>query len=164
MTHSVPPWWRNSRGEWYVIGQFALFALLAFGPRHAAQFPAWSPGWTAFGRVAGILLMGTGGALALAALLDLGRDLTPFVRPRETGVLHEGGAYRLVRHPMYSGLLQLAFGWGLWVHGWLTLGYALLLLMLLDRKARREEEWLLARFPGYGAYRRRVRRFLPFLY
>jgi protein-S-isoprenylcysteine O-methyltransferase Ste14 len=162
----IPPtrWWRNSRGEWYVIGQFVLFALLAFGPRTASSLPPWNATWIAIGRIAGSLLMLGGAATALAGGFNLGRDLTPFVRPREQGVLHESGVYRLVRHPIYSGLLQLAFGWGLWVHGWLTLGYGLLLLALLDRKARREEEWLLQRFPGYADYRRRVRRFLPFIY
>jgi len=79
-------------------------------------------------------------------------------------VLLERGAYRLVRHPIYSGLLQMAWGWGLWCGGWLTLGYALALFILLDRKARREEQILRATFPGYAAYSRRVRRLIPFIY
>lgn len=160
----VSPWYRNSRGEWYVIGQFALFALIAFGPRTTAGLPAWSPSGRTFGSVAGGGLMGTGGLLALAGVLKLGRNLTPFICPKGGSVLLERGAYRLVRHPIYSGLLQMGFGWGLWVHGWLTLGYAFLLFALLDLKARREERWLVARFPGYDAYRRRVRRFIPFVY
>jgi protein-S-isoprenylcysteine O-methyltransferase Ste14 len=41
-----------------------------------------------------------------------------------------------------------------------TLGMAL----LLDAKARREEVWLLETYPAYAAYRRRVRRFFPYLY
>jgi len=31
-------------------------------------------------------------------------------------------------------------------------------------KSRREEAWLTERFPGYDAYRRRTRRFLPGLW
>jgi protein-S-isoprenylcysteine O-methyltransferase Ste14 len=155
---------RESRGEWYIAGQGVLFILLALGPRTLPLFPAWSTGWSTGGRIAGGVLLVTGGALALAGAVSLGRDLTPFVQPRERGILHDSGPYRLVRHPVYSGLLQLAFGWGLWVQGWLTLGYALLLLVLLDCKARTEEKWLLQLFPEYVAYRRRVSRFLPFLY
>jgi protein-S-isoprenylcysteine O-methyltransferase Ste14 len=33
-----------------------------------------------------------------------------------------------------------------------------------DLKARREEAWLLAAYPGYAAYRRRVRKLFPFVY
>ena len=102
--------------------------------------------------------------LAVAGALNLGRNLTPFVCPKASSILLEQGAYRLVRHPIYSGLLQAAFGWGMWVHGWLTLVYAVLLFILLDRKSRREEEWLLLRFPGYAAYRSRVRKLIPFVY
>jgi protein-S-isoprenylcysteine O-methyltransferase Ste14 len=158
------PWYKNSRGEWYVIVQFALFALIAFGPRTTAGLPAWSPPWRTFGSVAGAALMGTGALFAVAGVLKLGRNLTPFICPKGGSVLLEQGAYRLVRHPIYSGLLQAGFGWGLRVHGWLTLGYVLLLFVLLDLKARREERWLVERFPGYAAYRRRVRRFIPFVY
>jgi protein-S-isoprenylcysteine O-methyltransferase Ste14 len=79
-------------------------------------------------------------------------------------VLLEQGAYGLVRHPIYSGILQLAFGWGLRTGGWLTLGYALLLFLILDRKARREEVILRQTFPGYDAYSCRVKRLIPFIY
>ena len=52
----------------------------------------------------------------------------------------------------------------MWVHGWLTLGYVVVLFILLDLKSRREEEWLLLRFPGYAAYRSKVRKLIPFVY
>ena len=74
------------------------------------------------------------------------------------------GAYRLVRHPIYSGLAAMAFGWGMWVHGWLTLGYALILFVFFDCKSRREERWLREKFPEYAAYQRRVRKLIPFVY
>jgi protein-S-isoprenylcysteine O-methyltransferase Ste14 len=40
----------------------------------------------------------------------------------------------------------------------------LLLLVFFDIKSRREEAWLLARFPAYRDYRRRVRKLMPFIY
>ena len=58
----------------------------------------------------------------------------------------------------------LAFGWALFVQGWLTLGYAALLFAFFDIKSRKEEAWLLARFPDYARYRQRVRKLVPFLY
>jgi protein-S-isoprenylcysteine O-methyltransferase Ste14 len=38
------------------------------------------------------------------------------------------------------------------------------LAAFLDRKAAREERWLEEKFPDYPEYRRRVRKFIPFLY
>ncbi|SNB46277.1 isoprenylcysteine carboxylmethyltransferase family protein [Geobacter sp. DSM 9736] len=155
---------KTSRGGWFIVGQFSLFALIAFGPSTTDALPPWSPLWWNIGSVAGGVLFAAGGLLALVATLQHGKFFTPFVRPREGSVLLDRGAYRLVRHPIYSGLLFMGFGWGLWVHGWLTLGYTVLLLILLDMKARREEKWLEKQFPGYPAYKRRVRRFFPYLY
>ena len=40
-----------------------------------------------------------------------------------------GPHHRLVRHPIYSGGIFVAFGWALWVRGWLTLAYALILFV-----------------------------------
>lgn len=39
-----------------------------------------------------------------------------------------------------------------------------LLAIVLDLKRRREEAWLAARYPGYGAYRARTKALIPFLY
>lgn len=158
------PWYRNTRGEWYVAAQFALFALLAFGPRSLPALPPWSEPWAGAARLAGGVLLAAGALLALAGAAWLGRNLTPFVCPKAGSALLERGPYRLVRHPIYGGLFLLALGWSLWVRGWLTLGWALLLLLLFDRKAALEERWLLRSFPGYAAYRRRVRKLIPFIY
>lgn len=161
---AATPWWKNSRGELFVLCQFALFALIIFGPRTLPGLSPWGESARLAGRVGGGLLLASGLFLGLAGVLSLGRNLTPFIVPKNGSVLREEGAYRLVRHPIYSGLLQMAFGWGLWVGGVLTLAHALLLFLLFDRKARREEEILRSVFPGYGAYARRVRRLLPFIY
>ena len=63
---------------------------------------------------------------------------------------------------LYYG--DAAFGWAGVVQGWLTLLWALVLLVFFDIKSRREEAWLLARFPAYADYQRRVRKLLPFIY
>lgn len=158
------PWWQNSRGELFVIAQFMVFGLVAFGPRTLSGFWEWSSSARTVGAFVGGLLMFSGAALATAATFRLGRNLTPYIIPKTGAILLEKGAYRLVRHPIYSGLLQMAFGWGLWVHGWLTLSYALLLFIVFDCKSRREEQFLVQMFPGYAAYSSRVKRLIPFIY
>jgi protein-S-isoprenylcysteine O-methyltransferase Ste14 len=100
----------------------------------------------------------------LAGILKMGAAITPLPLPPDGARLIEGGPYRIVRHPMYAGAILMAFGWALAARGWLTLGYAALLFAFLDLKTRREERWLAERFPGYAAYRRRVRKLIPFVY
>jgi protein-S-isoprenylcysteine O-methyltransferase Ste14 len=58
----------------------------------------------------------------------------------------------------------MALGWGLWLPGWLTIGYAILLFVFFDVKSRREERLLEAKFPEYAEYRKRVRKLVPFVY
>ena len=72
--------------------------------------------------------------------------------------------FALVRHPMNSGGIVLGVGWAQCVEGWLTLGYVLALIALLDAKSRGEERWLVEKFPTYAAYQRRVRELIPLRY
>ncbi len=160
----MPSWWKNTRGELFVLCQFVLFALIAVGPSSLPGIPPWGDAARLAGRTGGGLLLLSGLSLALAGVLSLGRNLTPFITPKTGSVLRETGPYRIVRHPVYSGLLQMAVGWGLWRGGVLTLVFGLLLFLLFDRKARREEEILRTVFPGYAAYACRVRRLIPFIY
>ena len=161
---SQTPWWKGARGEWYVVAQVALFALVVFGPRTWPGLPAWAPPFTWLGWLAGGALIGIGGLLAVAGIVSLGTNLTPVPYPKDDAMLVESGAYRVVRHPIYSGGIIAAFGWGLLVHGWLTLVYALILFVFFDVKSRREERWLVEKFADYPAYQKRVRKLIPFVY
>ena len=44
------------------------------------------------------------------------------------------------------------------------LALAAVVLVFFDIKSRREERWLMAKFPEYAGYRRRVRKHIPYLY
>lgn len=158
------PWWKGRRGEWFVVAQVALIALVFFGPR---TLPGGSIGLLPYSRlylVAGAGLLILGGLLFSAALISLGPNLTPLPHPRADAVLIQTGPYRLVRHPVYAGGILVAFGWALLVQSGLTIGYAAVLLVFLDVKSRREEQWLNEKFSGYADYQRRVRKLVPFLY
>jgi len=50
------------------------------------------------------------------------------------------------------------------MQGWMTLVYAVVLMVFFDLKARREERWLREEVPGYADYQKRVHRLIPFLY
>lgn len=157
-------WWKGARGEWYVAVQGGLFLLVGLGPRSWPGLPDWPAALEGFAALSGIVLIMAGGFLSLAGMVGLGRNLTPLPYPKDDGTFVENGPYRLVRHPIYGGLILAALGWAFWVRGWLTLVYALLLFLFLDIKSRREEAWLVERFPSYAAYQTRVRKLIPFLY
>jgi protein-S-isoprenylcysteine O-methyltransferase Ste14 len=157
------PWWKNARGEWYFIVQLVLFALILLAPLVPGQ-PSW-PGWAALAaRGLGLLVALAGGALGLAGLLNLGPNLSVLPHPKDDATLVEGGAYGLVRHPIYAGLIIGSLGWGLLTNSVLALSLAVGLLVFFDIKAGREERALAARFPGYAAYQKRVRKFFPYIY
>jgi protein-S-isoprenylcysteine O-methyltransferase Ste14 len=159
-----PPWWKGARGEWYMVGQFGLGALVVFGPRRIAGWPAADLPWPWACQDAGAAFIVAGSLLFAAGVARLGSNLSPFPRPLAGATLVETGAYRIVRHPLYSGLLAAGLGWAVFVRSWLTLLYVGLSFAWLDLKARREERWLVERFPQYRDYQRRVRRLVPFLY
>lgn len=161
---SQSPWWKGARGEWYVAVQGGLFLLVVLGPRTWPGLPDWPVSYTWLGSVAGGILLLLGGTLSMAGVLRLGTNLTPLPFPKDNATLVDSGPYRWVRHPIYGGVILMAFGWGLWVHGWLTLCYAFLLFIFLDIKSRREERWLRDKFPRYAAYQKRVRKLIPFIY
>jgi protein-S-isoprenylcysteine O-methyltransferase Ste14 len=137
----------------------ALVALSAgiFGPRWPLALGPWP-------KLLGFFVAVLGLILAVAAGVALGRQLTPLPRPVADGVLLDRGAYALVRHPMYGGVLFLALAFALFTSPW-ALFPAAVAFPFLDLKRRREEAWLVERHPAYADYRRRVRRaFIPYLW
>ncbi|MAU00299.1 MAG: isoprenylcysteine carboxyl methyltransferase [Anaerolineaceae bacterium] len=157
-------WWKGPNGEWYVVIQIILFGLVALGPVTLPGWPAWDGLWRTISIVVGLILGGVGGLLVLAGLFSLGRNLTAVPRPKEDANMVEHGAYRWVRHPIYSGIILGAFGLSLLRGGWLGLLYALILFIFFDVKSRREENWLREKYDGYAAYQQRVCKLIPFLY
>ena len=149
----------GSRGEAWVLIQVLLFALFLLMPQVG---PAW-PAPTLF-RILGATAVLGGIAVLGSSVVSLGKSLTPFPRPLPTAQLVTSGAYRLVRHPIYLGLLLAALGISLLTLSPLRIALTLLLGVFLDRKATREERWLLERYPDYQAYQAKVRKLLPYLY
>jgi len=149
------------RGEGWVVIQAVLFGLLALA---GTAGPAWTGPWLTAGRLVGALFVGAGLVVAVLGLVYLRENRTAVPRPVEGGRLVESGIYGLVRHPIYTGIIAAAAGWGLATASPPALLVALGLLVFFDVKARREEAWLQAAYPGYATYRRRVRKLVPFIY
>ena len=153
-------WLRNARGEWFVIAQTALMPAVLVAPKLEGRKVFWS-GITG---AAGGLLCVVGLGFVVLGSIALGRNLSPFPKPKEKGTLVESGIFSVVRHPIYSGLSLAAAGWSLIWNSIAALVATLLLLSFFDIKARREESWLEEKFPGYAAYKSRVKKLIPFVY
>lgn len=150
------------RGEGWVVIQFILLFAIFFAG--LAEAPFLGHVWTVESGV-GIVLMLAGGLLAVLGVLHLGRSLTPLPHPRDGAQLVEGGVYRLVRHPIYGGIVIGSLGYGLMMQALVTAVVGSLALLGFFRlKSAREEVWLEHRYSGYAAYRARTRRIIPFLY
>ena len=124
---------------------------------------AWAGASRTATTLVGVPLAAAGLVLLRRGVADLGGNLTPNPRPRDDGELVETGIYARVRHPIYGGLILLAVGWGLITASPPSLVLAAALAVFFVLKARREEAWLVVRYPGYQAYRARTRRLIPWL-
>lgn len=112
----------------------------------------------------GIAAIGIGGFVVAWSVRALRASLSPFPRPVADAPLIQSGLYRLIRHPIYSGLVLGAIGWGLVTGSTLAMAGAGVLLLLLVGKSMREEAWLSAAHPAYDDYRQRTKRFIPWVY
>jgi len=151
----------GERGETWVAAQGLLIAMAIAAPRWERPWPL---DLRRAGLAAGVPLALAGAALLVAGSHRLGRNLTPMPKPKEGSELVEGGVYGIVRHPIYGGILLILFGGALATGRLARLGVAIGATGFFEAKARREEVWLVERYPSYLAYRLRVRKLIPGLY
>jgi protein-S-isoprenylcysteine O-methyltransferase Ste14 len=138
-----------------VLAQFALLAVVLLAPTGTA-WPA-PPGGDALRSA----ISAVGFVLVVVGVAQLGLAARIHPAPAGDAKLRTGGAYRFVRHPIYTGVLVLAAvaavtGRSLWHAAAL-----IALVAVLAVKARYEEQLLSERFDGYTDYARRTGRFVP---
>jgi len=138
-----------------------LQVLLLLGVAAAAVLavtrvlPRWPDGAHAALSVLGVVAILGGITVFLLGATGLGSALTADPKPLDDEALRTDGIFAHVRHPIYSGLVLTALGAALLTGPW-TLVPVALLAVELDLKRRLEEQWLLAAYPDYAAYRDRV--------
>jgi protein-S-isoprenylcysteine O-methyltransferase Ste14 len=114
----------------------------------------------------GLLVMWSGLALRVWAVVTLGPTFRTTVEVDEHQPVKANGPYKWVRHPSYTGLILILIGFGLGIGNWLSLAIcAALPIIALSRRIRIEEDEMMRVLgPGYGAYRESRKRLIPGLW
>ena len=142
--------------------QFLLFSLIFFAPGKLGW--QWTPAASTAGHLLGGALILYGVIMLGSGLVNLGRNFQTLPTPKENASLVTNGAYRWVRHPIYSGIILGWIGWGTFRSAELTIILVIVLLVpFFAIKTGREERLLKEAFPEYSDYQKRVRKLIPFL-
>jgi protein-S-isoprenylcysteine O-methyltransferase Ste14 len=121
---------RRAIGWALVVVQFALLAVVLLAPRRPI---------TLLGLAVGVPVVAAGIVLGLLAGRRLGPALTPTPVPVTGAGLRTDGAYRFVRHPIYSAVLLMVLGYVIAVGSWATVAAGVLVLAFLWAKSRWED-------------------------
>ena len=105
----------------------------------------------------GILLIIISSIFILIAIKDLGRNLSPFPKPKANSNLVTTGIYRFMRHPMYYSLIIISFGVFLTKLSIYNLCLTITLSLLIKFKIILEEQYLKNKFKNYFLYKNVVK-------
>jgi protein-S-isoprenylcysteine O-methyltransferase Ste14 len=112
-------------------------------------------------------LIGLSGYCIILLTIYQNKFAIPVVRDQaERGqTLVDTGLYGLVRHPMYSGLLVMLAGTGMWLESYASVVTLIVVLAALVPRILIEEKMLKNNLPGYPNYMSTVRyRLVPFIW
>jgi protein-S-isoprenylcysteine O-methyltransferase Ste14 len=112
-------------------------------------------------RGAGLVLEVVGMALILIGAAQLGISLNILPTPNKHGRLRTGGLYRLVRHPIYFGVMVFVTGSALRAPTLPRIVAVVALGALFHFKAAWEEIQLSAKYPDYAEYASRTSAIIP---
>lgn len=151
------PWSRELRIRLVILVLAVVMVRLGVFRHHHVSSGPWRAG-------AGLLLFVLGLGFAIWARLHIGQNWgTPMTRKEEPELV-TSGPYRLVRHPIYSGILIAGIGTSVSLD-WSGLAVVALAGAYFVYSAVIEERYMTERFPdAYPAYKRSTRMLVPFIF
>ena len=102
-------------------------------------------------------------ALMIAARITFGRRSFHAAANPTAGGLVTTGPYAFLRHPIYAAVIYFAWAGALDTPSRLSIACAVLILAGAIVHMLSEERLLIARYPAYRDYMRRVKRVVPFV-
>jgi len=150
------PWSRELRIRALIIVVVIVLVRLGAFRAQGLNTDPWRAG-------VGLVLFALGLGLAIWARVCIGRNWgTPMTQKNEPELI-TGGPYRVVRHPIYSGILVAGLGTAVAL-SWLWLTAVVLAGIYFLYSAVVEERYLTERFPDqYPVYKRSTRMLVPFI-
>jgi protein-S-isoprenylcysteine O-methyltransferase Ste14 len=149
-------WSRELRVRVVIVVLVVLLVRLEAFRGHAVHTDAWREGL-------GLALFALGLGFAIWARVNIGRNWGTPMTQKEEPELVTGGPYRLVRHPIYAGILAAGVGTAVAL-SWLWLTPVLLAGVYFVYSATVEERYLTERFPDeYRRYKRATKMLVPFV-
>lgn len=117
-------------------------------------------------RYSAIAVLAVGIVIRWTAIFSLGKAFSVNVAIRETQTLYQGGLYRFMRHPSYTGMLIIFFAIGLSERNWYSLAVMMVFptIALLYRIHVEEAALNQAFGAQYAEYSRRTNRLIPGIY
>lgn len=113
-------------------------------------------------QIGGVVFTYLGLPLTIWSRARLGRYWSGVVALKQDHRLIQAGPYRVVRHPLYSGIILAAIGMVFCVTTWSSLLGTAALLTCFERRAHKEDALLASEFGAeFEAYRQRTGRLLP---
>ncbi len=112
----------------------------------------------------GLIVSIFGLIIILLSVLQLNKNLSPFPTPKNNAVLVQNGLFKLVRHPIYSGIILVVIGYSVYKDSLYKGIISMLLLILFHFKTKYEEQKLSEKFPNYQSYKKKTGKFFPRLF
>ena len=152
---------RESR--WMVLPRLAAVIVIFLCVRRPELRMSPLPHNEITGAVA-VAVCAAGIALAFAARYHLGANWSPIPAVKENHELVTSGPYRMIRHPIYSGMILAFVGTSFITAPAFWLAFAILSVTFVAR-CRTEEKMMEAEFPEtYEAYEKTTWALIPYVW
>jgi protein-S-isoprenylcysteine O-methyltransferase Ste14 len=151
------PWSRELRIRLALFVVVIILVRVGVFRGHGLNTAPWRAGL-------GLVLFGLGLGFAVWARVHIGRNWgVPMTRKNDPELV-TSGPYRLVRHPIYSGVLVAGAGTAVAL-SWLGLVAVALAAVYFVYSATVEERYMTERFPdAYPIYKRSSKMLVPFVF